>query len=180
MNPLMIQLNKFEYQNEDSAEYVIRYITRTRKNEDRAHELLGYGSYHGYHYSKPVKEIIAEFEYIQKQYHTQGSLMCHYVMHISPELFFKMNNDLNALSAYASACSKYIFNLGYQTCFAIHYSAEDKLHIHFAINTTNYRTGHKLRQYYIEIRKNIEYPLSNLLSNYLMQFQTVTSIDDLS
>lgn len=38
MMPLMIQLHKFKYKNEDSAENVIRYITRTRKNEDKAHE----------------------------------------------------------------------------------------------------------------------------------------------
>lgn len=180
MKPLMIQLNKFKYQNKDSAEYVIRYITRTRKNEDRAHELLWYGSYHGFLYKKPVEEIIAEFEYIQKQYRTPGSLMCHYVMHISVELYSKMNNDLDILNAYASECCKYIFNLGYQNCFAIHYSAEDKLHIHFAINTTNYRTGYKLRQYPPEIKKNLEYPLSNLLTDYLKQFQIAMHIDDLS
>ena len=180
MKPLMIQLNKSKYKNEDSTEKVIRYITRTRKNEDRAHELLWYGSYYGFLYHKPVEEMIAEFEYVQKHNKASGSLMCHYVTHIYSQIFADMNNDLNQLNAYATACCQYIWNMGHQACYAIHYSAEDKLHIHFAINTTNYRTGLKLRQYYKEIRPNLEEPLSKLLSNYIRRPQTVMSIDDLS
>ena len=180
MKILMIQLNKFEFTNKDSAENLIRYITRTRENEDRLHELLWYGSYHGFFYQKPVEEMIAEFEYVQKIYGTKGSLMCHYVSHISPEVFADMNNDLNILNTYATACCKYIWNMGHQICYAIHYSAEYKLHIHFAINTTNYKNGHKLRQYYREIHNTIEKPLDDLLSDYTIYRRTVTSFDDLS
>ena len=175
----MIQLNRFEYKNDDSAEYVIRYITRTRKNEDRAHELLSYGSYHGFMYQKPVEEIISEFEFIQNQYRTEGSLMCHYVILVNPELFAKMNNDIYRLNAYASACCKYIFDMGYQTCYAIHNSADKKLHIHLAINTTNYMSGSKLRQYYKEVNKNIEKPLSNLAASFIISDSFPFTIDDM-
>ena len=177
--PLMIQLNKFEYKNDDSAEYVIRYITRTRKHEDKAHELVSYGSYHGFLYQKPVEEIISEFEFIQKQYQTEGSLMCHYVILVNPKLFAQMDNDIYRLNAYASACCKYIFNMGYQACFAIHNSKEKNLHIHLAINTTNYMNGYKLRQYYKEIHKNIEKPLSNLVSLFTVPHSESLTIYDL-
>ena len=179
MMPLMIQLNKFEYKNDDSAEYVIRYITRTRKNEDRAHELVSYGSYHGFIYQKPVEEIVSEFEFIQDQYGTEGSLMCHYVILVKPELFAQMGNDVYRLNAYASACCKYIFDLGYQTCFAIHNSCEKNLHIHLAINTTNYMNGNKLRQYYKEIHKNLEKPLSNLAASFIVPDSTPITIYNL-
>lgn len=84
MMPLMIQLHKFKYKNEDSAENVIRYITRTRKNEDKAHEFLCYGSYHGFMYQKPVEEIISEFEYVQEQYKRECET-------------FSVNNDIEGL-----------------------------------------------------------------------------------
>ena len=47
MQVLMINLNRFQYKNIDSAEKLIRYITRNRENEDRRNELLGYGINYG-------------------------------------------------------------------------------------------------------------------------------------
>jgi hypothetical protein len=141
---------------------------------------LAYGSYLGFIYQKPVEEIIAEFEYVQKTHNKKGSRICHYVSHISPYLFAEMNNDFNLLYAYASACCKYLFDLGHQACFAIHCSDPERLHIHFAINTTNYKNGHKLRQHYKETRPNIEEPLCNLIATYTNHPKEVGSIDELN
>lgn len=178
MMPLMIQLNKFDYTNKDSIHHVIRYITRTRCNEDRVNELICYGSHHGYLYQKPVTELISEFEYVSNQYNAVGSLISHYIIQISSTLYAKMNNDPILLSEYATACCRYIFDLGHQTCFAIHYSKERKLHIHLVINTINYKTGKKLRQYHKEIKRTIEYPLINLIRQYYHQTK-VNNIEDL-
>lgn len=175
--PLMIQLNKLQYQNTDSTENLIRYITRTRPNEDRAHELLSYGSYHGYKYQKPVEEIISEFKSIQNQYLSQGTLMCHYIIRISLELFACMDNCMNTLSLYACDCCKYFYNMGHQACFAVHCSRTEGIHVHLAINTVNFKTGSKLRQYHKEVRRTIEYPLVALMNKYTQQ--NVTNIDAL-
>ena len=172
MVPLMIQIKKFKYKNTDAPEKLIRYITRTRDDEDRTHELLLHGGPSGYTYKIPVEEIIRQFKYIQKIYHTQGSLMCHYVIHISDEAYRCMNNNICILGNYATECCQYLTQMGHQSCFAIHNSQKDRLHIHLAINTTNYATGYKLRQYPIEVKKNIEYPLSKLLEKY-----TYTRVD---
>lgn len=166
MAPLMIQIKKLEYKNIDAANNLIRYITRTRPNEDRAHELLLYGFNFGRAYNKPIKELIQEFEFVQKRYYTQGSLMCHYVIHISQELYDCMNNDLQLLSQYAQECCEYLFTLGHQSCYAIHYSDSDRLHIHLAINAINFQNGHKLRQYPKEIKQTVEKPLIQLLEKY--------------
>lgn len=178
MKPLMINLNKHEYQNKTAAQYLIRYITRTRCDEDKSHQFYGYGSYHGYMYQKPVEELINEFRDVQKYHKADGCLMCHYVILIPDDLFARMNNDYQILSAYASACCNYIFNLGHQACFGIHVSDSRKLHIHLAINAVNFKTGSKLRQYPTEIYNIIESPLCNLASNFVVP-QKVSSLDDL-
>lgn len=167
MEVIAIQLKRLQYKNTDSAEKLIRYITRTRKNEDRANELLLWGHSSGYTYPKTVEELIHEFETIQKHYHSLNSLMCHYSIRLRPTLFEKMDNNIYTLGDYAVECCNYLFNLGHQSVFAIHLSKEDGLHIHLAINSTNYRTGYKLRQYPKEIKKTVELPLLNLMNKYI-------------
>lgn len=165
----LIQHHRGEYKSSESTANLIRYITRTRPNETRANELLLWGSYYGYSYHKNPEDIISEMKCIQKFYKTKNSLMCHYTLSVSPLLFKKMNNDLFVLGDYAVKCCKYLFNLGHQCCFAIHSSARDKLHIHFAINIVNFHTGKKLRQYPTEIFNNIEVPIYQLLDPYVRE-----------
>ncbi len=166
MKPLMINIKKFEYQNKDAAEGLIRYITRTRENEDRAHELLSYGFTSGYVYQKPIANIIKEFEYVHNVYKSDGCLMCHYVIHISDELFACMGKNLNLVNAYATECCNYLFHMGHQCCFAVHFTPKDRLHFHLAINRVNFTNGSKLRQYPSESKKAIEIPLCSLIEKY--------------
>ena len=177
MEILTIQLKKLEFKNEDSANNLIRYITRTRLNEDRRNELITYGFPYGNNFNKPIEHVIREFEYIQHAYGTEGSLMCHYCIQISPTSRLAQNNDIEKLNAYAQECCNYMFNHGHQCVYAIHYSEKDKLHIHLAINTTNYITGHKLRQYHKEVKAFIERPLMALFQKY--NYLQVASIEDL-
>ena len=176
MEPLMIQVQKFQFKNLDCTSNLIRYITRTRTPEPKSNELLMYGFCFGNNYQKPIETVIHEFEFIQKFYKAKGSLMCHYVIHISPELFAHMNNDIGILGNYGHECCQYLFNLGHQACFAIHYSAKQKLHIHLAINAVNFTTGYKLRQYPSEIKKTVEYPLKKIAEKYSILQKTFTDI----
>lgn len=177
MEPLLIQVKKFEYKNTNAPEKLIHYITRTREYEDRQNELLLYGGPSGYTYQIPVDEVIKQFKYVQKFYGAKGSLMCHYVIHISQEAYQRMNNNICILGNYATECCQYLAQMGHQSCFAIHNSPKDRLHIHLAINTTNYTTGYKLRQYHTEVKKNIEYPLSKLLEKYTYTHVDFVGID---
>lgn len=167
MEPLAIQINPFKYKNLDAPEKLIRYITRTRPNENRADELLLWGTASGYSYHIPVEELIFEYSFILQKYRVTRSKMCHYVIRLRPEHFQCMNNNLFTLGNYAVECCNYLMSLGHQTCFAIHHSNDDGLHIHFAINSVNYRTGKKLRQYPAEIYKTVEHPLISLMDKYL-------------
>ena len=175
----MIMTDRFEYKNKDAANNLIRYITRKRENEDRAHELISYGFPYGNAYNKPIEHVIKEFEFIHNFYSAEGSLMCHYVMHFSPTIYDSVTKNLQILDCYAQECCKYIFELGHQVCYAIHISEKGRIHIHFALNTINFRTGHKLRQYPAEIKKNIEYPLNTILCKPYLHPTTALTLDDL-
>ena len=175
INGLMIQLNKLEFKNKDATENLIRYITRTRTNEDKQHELVAYGCNFGSIYLKPIEQIISEYTFIQNYYAATGSLMCHYVIRITPDTFNRMNRNIHSLCCYATECCNFIFSHGHQACFAIHDNGDLCPHIHLAINTINYTNGHKLRQYPAEIRMNLEQPLLAILNRYLVK--TVDSVD---
>ena len=174
MEAIAIQLNRHKYKNLDSPEKLIRYITRTRLKEDRANELLLWGHSAGYTYPKPVENVIHEIKFIQKSYHARGSLMCHYVIRLRADTFAKLNGDIYTLGNYAVECCDYLLSIGHQSCFAIHHSKEDGLHIHLAINSVNYRTGYKLRQHPKAIKPTIELPLLQRLD------KLVISVEDFS
>lgn len=179
MKPLMINVKKLEYQNNDATENLIRYITRTRANEDRAHELLSYGFNSGFTYLKPIEDVIREFEYVHTTYQSDGCLMSHYVIHISNELYACMGENLNAVNTYATECCNFLFQMGHQACFAVHFSKKDRLHIHLAINRVNFTNGNKLRQYPTEIKKTIEIPLCSLIQKYLIPVTHNLSLDEM-
>ena len=167
MAPLMINIGKNNFKNPDSASNLIRYITRTRPNETRQDELLAYGFNYGNAYVKPLEELIHEIEAVHRIYNSTDCLMCHYTMLISDKDFYFMENDLSRLCHFASDACDYLFQLGHQACYAIHYSKNEKLHIHFAINSVNYLTGCKLRQYPKELLKNVERPIRELYAKHL-------------
>lgn len=164
----LINVKKFEYHNLDAANKLIRYITRTRPNETRLDELISYGFNFGHAYEKPIEQVIKEFEFIQNYYGGEGCLMCHYVIQISDDTFRRIGYNYEALNCYGADCCNYLFEKGHQACYAIHYSKSDRLHMHLAINTINFMTGKKLRQFYAEIKKTLEIPLDNLFVKYLL------------
>ena len=157
--------DKLKYTSFDAVNNVIHYITRTRSSETKAIDLVLWGDSVGYCYGKPVDEIIKEFIYIHKLYAPytgkNTSKICHYIFRIYRNEFTQMNNNFHLLAEFAVKCCSYLFSNGFQTIFAIHYPNENNLHIHFCINAVNYKTGHKLRQYYKDLHNNIEIPFYN-------------------
>jgi hypothetical protein len=167
MQTVAIRLNPLEYKNIDSAENLIRYITRTRPDEDKKEELLAYGFTYGNQYLRPIEDMIKEFEFIHKYYSATHCLMCHYVIRFSDDNFYKLDSPLQKLCDYGSACCRYLFEMGFQACYAIHDNGEKFPHVHLAINTINYMNGRKLRQFPVELYNNIEVPLRKLLESML-------------
>jgi hypothetical protein len=180
MELLTINLSKRQFTNENATENLIRYITRTRLNEDRRHELLSCG--YNYASNKTVEEVIREFEFVQNWHKSKDCMMIHYVLRFPPDVKKAFKNNLIALDCFAQECCRYLFSIGHQTCYAIHLQDVDDLHVHLAINAVNYKTGNKLRQYYREISKTVEKPLKEICNCYIASMNPVTrvaTIDDL-
>ena len=168
--PQFIQLHPREYTNRTAISNVIHYITRTRPNEDRKNELLSYGTATGWPNVKSPEEIIDEFEYIAKSYHTKGSRLVHYSIQISESVMDKIGS-ISQLNACLVECCKYIFrSCGFQSCYAVHYSEEKKLHAHLVINSTSYYNGNHIKQFPLCLRKQIEEPLLQIFG-FFMEFK---------
>ena len=172
--PQFIQIKPLEYRNKNAISNLIHYITRTRPNETRANELLSYGTDSGFPCIKTPEEIIDEFEYIAKSYHTKGSLLVHYIIW-PPEDILERMGSLYQLNMCMVECCRYIFGTcGYQCCYAIHCSKEQCLHIHLVISTTrycningSYYNGKHLKQYYKSRYTEIEVPLLQIFKSYM-------------
>lgn len=133
------------YVNEDAVENVIRYITRTRKNENRKNELLMYGG-KGVAIYEPVDYMIAQLIYVQCVFgieQRKGRRMYHEVFSLDPHEFIRMGRNVNTLWKFADQCAQCYFDAGYQVVYAIHGTNESDLHIHFAVSTINFRSGLK-------------------------------------
>lgn len=168
--PLIIHLQSNMYRGKKDVGNLIRYITRTRPDENRRNELVAYGAGSGCPCIRTPEEMIDEFVYVISQYGTKGSLIVHYTIQISDYQFDQMDRSMDRLKDCMVECCQYIFNdLGHQCCFAIHYSKEHKLHAHIVINSTNYRTGHKLHQYYKSLIQEVEIPLRWIMSRYMIR-----------
>lgn len=133
------------YQNTDAVPNVIRYITRTRRNEDREKELIAWGSYNTLNMGDP-EFVIKQFLDVQRCYGLKnrgGIRMVHHTFNLKAEEFYLMGNNPGVLYQFAMKCCSYYDARGHQVCFAMHESKEKGVHIHFAVNAYNYRTGLK-------------------------------------
>ncbi|MDE6943930.1 MAG: relaxase/mobilization nuclease domain-containing protein [Lachnospiraceae bacterium] len=134
-----------KYFNSDAPEKLIRYITRTNGKDTQ--DLIAWGGAGVLEYS--VESVIDQF-YFAQEAHTRRGNFGRYMSH---ELFsftdegeydiLKSGTDINLI---ARQMARDIFEQDHcQVIYGIHAPDRDEshLHIHFAINTVNYCTGHK-------------------------------------
>ncbi len=170
---VLIIMRQGKYINDDAVEKVIRYITRTRVNEDRAYELIAWGGMGIGTYQTP-ELAIEQFCRLQKihRIETRGSRMFHEVLRLADEEFSWLEYDYDRVYQVAVNCAQYYYAMGHQVVFAIHQAKKDYqggnkgLHIHFAINTINFITGNKWHSNISEntARKNI---FNNIMWNFM-------------
>lgn len=133
------------YANADAVDNVIRYVTRTRSDEQRKGELQGYGG-RGFFRYDTTETMIAHFKVVQNAYgirYRKGKRMFHEVFSITDREFEGINCDMKLLNQIAlELCGEY-YKQGFQVVYAIHWDKEKKLHIHFAVNAVSFMTGKK-------------------------------------
>lgn len=155
---MLITIRKGNYTNSDAVENVIRYITRTRANEERADELIAWGGMGIGTYQTP-ELAIEQFRILQRVHRieTRGSRMFHEVLRLTDGEFGFLEHDYGRVYQVAVSCAQYYYMMGHQVVFAIHQATKDDqggnkgLHIHFAVNSINFLTGNK---WHSNIREN--------------------------
>ncbi len=143
-----IYLNKDKHEtfcNPDAPEKLINYITRA--SGERKQELVSWGGAGVLEYS--VESVIDQFYFAQKA-HTRhgdfGRYMSHTLFAFSPEGEYAVNKNDIDVDEIARQMARDIFEQDHcQVVYGVHKpdKTEPHLHIHFAINTVNYRTGGK-------------------------------------
>ncbi len=129
--------------NNDATETLIRYITRTRAEEDRADELLFWGTRGAS--CKDVQSAIGQFIFVQNKCREYTKRKMYHLTY-SPDQFEKQYLDGNPglLEGIAMRQSEVLFSQGFQVCYAAHVDSEKGVHIHYAVNSVNYYTGKML------------------------------------
>ena len=142
------------YTNPDAVERLIRYITRTRANENRAGDLVCYGAWGAGYYNTP-EDIIRQFLYVQianKIASRQGRRMYHEVLNLydcEAEMF---HGDWEQLWYAGMECCQIYCDMGFQSVFAVHWEPDKHLHYHFAVNSVSYIDGRKWHTSLAEIQ----------------------------
>ena len=129
---------------------MIHDITRTRANEEHRNELIYCGAL-GCGCNIPADSMIQEFLYIQNVYNIEGRKgrrMCHEVFSLLDEEVAALNYNMSLLVSFAIECAREYYEQGFQIVYAIHH--QSKVHIHFAVNSINYRTGAKFHTTKVE------------------------------
>lgn len=133
------------------AENLIRYITRTRKNEEHSDDCIACGG-HGVSISYSIQSAIDQFNQV---YATAGDKQTKNMKqkknrHVSHEYY--MIHDAYAavlsreeMNELAYRLSEYYWTLGYQVIYGVHQPDETvkHYHIHFAVNMVNCSGGRR-------------------------------------
>lgn len=148
---MLMMMRYGNYTNDDAVEKVIRYITRTRKNEDRSNELIAWGGMGVGCYATP-ELVIEQFRRVQDTYGMNvkgGRRIFHETLGIRDEEFERMWRDYNLVYQIAMKCAEQYYSMGHQVVFAVHHAPKDNrggnkgVHIHFVVNTVNFITGRR-------------------------------------
>lgn len=148
---LLNKAGKNHYMNPDSVENVIRYAIRQRMEETREEELVSWGA-KGCSEYKGAGGMIEEFNLVQHRLYTRkggfGRYIDHEIYSFSKEEESLIKNHHMDVDRIARHMAEDFYNEGFQVVYGIHRSniEEKHMHVHFVINTVNFRTGRKRRE----------------------------------
>lgn len=159
------------YQNPDCVEKLLRYITR--ENGQSKEDLVCSGALGATDFTD-ITSTIQQFEFIQdyyKHHESFGRYMDHEIFTFTPEDEHILNNLPDFTATLARKLASDFYADGYQVYYGIHKKNcnEPKMHIHFAINTVNFRT-YKKRHSYHSATKEREKRLNQIMNDSLQEY----------
>lgn len=145
------------YLKPESAERVIRYITRERENETRKGELVSWGA-RGLSEYKGIDGILEEYKETQSMYKRRGNFgryITHKIYCPSEQEIYDVHKSGASWDTIARKMAGEYYNAGYQTVYGVHCKDEntDRIHVHLGINTVNFRTANKLHESLDEMKR---------------------------
>lgn len=153
---LINKAGKNKYCQKDSIGNLIRYIAR--ENGLPKDDLVCCGAFGATDFTD-IDDTIRQFECVQLLHKTNDGIN----RYIDHEIYLFSTEDENNLKKYnisfdsiARKMANEFFNDGFQVYYGVHNkdTGTDNLHIHFAVNTVNFKTGKKRHENMIETKRN--------------------------
>ena len=107
--------------------------------------------------------------YVQNLYNInsrKGRRAYHEFYLISDEEFKMLGENIDSVHYIANECCRLYFSLGFQVAYAIHWENEKRLHIHFVVNTINFRDGRKWHSSMVDLQERQKI-FDSILEKYL-------------
>ncbi len=144
MGTLVIKMENVHYGTDKDIYNLIAYIAGKGKNDGKEKTVSVYGRGISNNYKKAPRQMIK----IQKLYGKDQKRRCYHMV-----VSFDVGvNDRNLVILAADAVASMIFEeMHHQVFYGVHTST-GHLHIHFAINAVNYKSGKKWHQNKCEIK----------------------------
>lgn len=149
---------KNNYSNRKAVEKLIRYVTRTRRDEGQGHDLLLYDVVGAINVAS-VDDIIQQFLFVQHVYGIEqrgGKRMYHEVFNLMDEEVDLLGHSIQRLWQLGMGCAQIYFGMGFQVVFAVHWELGKRYHLHFAVNSISFINGRKWHTSLPEIHQREE------------------------
>ena len=150
-NGCLLKVPNQSFDSPKEVDYLIRYITRSRENEEKKSDLISYGG-RGLEVRHDISIAIRQWKAVQAAYISPKRKFGRYCFHEIYCLTSKVSERIDAerLDDLAYELSEEYWKEGHQVIYGIHKPDrhEERVHIHFAINTVCFRTGRKWHDWF--------------------------------
>ena len=145
-NPGGLFIPRQEFNSYGESEKLIRYITRTRKQERQEKDLISFGG-RGVQVSSGIETVIKQFKQVQGLYEIrfrEYGRHCYHEYYCLNDQYSKLLDE-ESMDELAYQLSQIYWEKGHQVIYAVHCpdKSGNSYHIHFAVNAICLRNGHK-------------------------------------
>lgn len=150
-NSCLLKVSSQSFDSPKEVDYLIRYITRSRENEEKKSDLISCGG-RGLEVRHDISMAIWQWKAVQAAYISPKRKFARYCFHEIYCLTSKVSEQIDAerLDDLAYELSEEYWRKGHQVVYGIHKPDhhEKRVHIHFGVNTVCLKTGRKWHDWF--------------------------------
>lgn len=145
-NPGILIIPRQEFNSYGESEKLIRYVTRTRRNEKQQKDLISYGG-RGVQAGLGIESVVKQFKLVQGMYepgYREYGRHCYHEYYCLNDQYSQLLNE-RSMDVLAFQLSQIYWDKGYQVVYGVHRPdmGQNRYHIHFAVNTICLNNGYK-------------------------------------